>query len=53
MIVFSRHRRTARESDTLEHIAVELQKLDDIVGRDVKILRSRIEEASAEYGEAQ
>ncbi|CAG0890292.1 unnamed protein product [Cyprideis torosa] len=51
--IAERRKRTMKENDELREIQAELQKLDDLVGKDVRILRDRIETATLEYGEAQ
>ena len=56
MIVFIsifRKNKTSQETQKLQHVQTELQKIDDIVAGDVRLLRKTIEDASYAYMEAQ
>lgn len=48
-----RKNKTSQETQKLEHVQAELQKIDQIVAGDVRLLRKTIEEASYAYMEAQ
>ena len=48
-----RKSKTAQESQKLHNVQNELQKIDQIVAGDVRLLRKTIEEASYAYMEAQ
>jgi len=48
-----RKNKTTQETQKLQHVQTELQKIDQIVAGDVRLLRKTIEEASYAYMEAQ
>ena len=50
---FCRKSKTTQEAQKLQHVQSELQKIDQIVASDVRLLRKTIEEASYGYMEAQ
>ena len=52
-VIKDRAQRTAEEAKTLTCMQNELQKIDQVVAQDVKILRQTIEVASLDFSEAQ
>ena len=48
-----RKTKTNQETQKLQHVQTELQKIDQIVAGDVRLLRKTIEDASYAYMEAQ
>ena len=48
-----RKNKTNKETQKLQHVQTELQKIDQIVAGDVRLLRKTIEDASYAYMEAQ
>ena len=48
-----RKNKTDKETQKLQHVQTELQKIDQIVAGDVRLLRKTIEDASYAYMEAQ
>jgi len=48
-----RRRQTSQETQKLQYIQEELQKIDNLLTTDVKFLRNSIEEASVDFSEAQ
>ena len=52
-ILMFRKNKTDKETQKLQHVQTELQKIDQIVAGDVRLLRKTIEDASYAYMEAQ
>ena len=52
-ILIFRKNKTDKETQKLQHVQTELQKIDQIVAGDVRLLRKTIEDASYAYMEAQ
>lgn len=44
-----RYRKTENEARTLEAVKLELNKVDNLVMKDVSLLREKIEEANRQY----
>ena len=44
-----RYKKTENEARTLEAVKLELNKVDNLVMRDVSLLREKIEEANRQY----